>query len=510
MLTWARARKSTHPLAEEKGAKEVLAQLSSMDSLPALQRLSELLDGLKIARGISLGRLYEIVDAVDRTGRPHYRKALQEFLGHRHRLTRFQGNRIWTTAGEYVTQLAEAYQWCLAQLLAGAKGAADLRPQIVRIMGRSIRLRAAALKWDYLCYTAHFGKWAELYRLHYLAEVRGRLQEKVLLYRGGRLSTLEGEFMQALLLAAASPHALLPEQIDVAERIIASLPGHFALSNPGRAKQPYFFDPASGAPPVRELAGIRPPLTARRFGAGGAEEELQQLLRKGQRGTSARAELGLQSVSDEMLETTLRHLLRYWYELPPDRRHARQRRANGVVVVHGFERVAAHVGNMLVQSPLMSNEEVWIVENVADGGVGAVAKRPHGAWVSVGTLLAYRYADGAIWHAGIVRHLNEDDDQTLGVGIQVVAQGGVAISVRTVNTRSDLSDNGVLCVWLASAGCKADEMQLLMPASLYSPASVMEAALYDRKYLLSPVRSLEAGQGYEIALFRLHMADEQG
>ena len=393
--------------------------------------------------------------------------------------------------------------------MAGASGAADVRTHVARIIGRAIRLRAAALKWDYLCYTSHFGKWAELYRLHYLAEVRGRAHEKVLLYRGGRLSTLESEFMQALLLAAASPQALLPEQIDAAERIIASLAGHFALSNPERAKQPYFFDPASGTPPVRELTGIRPPLTARRFGAGGAEGELRQLLRKAQTGSLSRREFGLQGVSNEMLETTLRHLLRYWYELPSDRRHVRQRRANGVVVVHGFEEVVAKVGNMLVEYPLMSNQEVWIVENAADGGVGAVAKRPHGAWVSVGTLLAYRYADGAIWNAGIVRHLNDDDDQTLGVGVQIVAQGGVAVSVRSARPRADVPDNGVLCVWLASAGCKADEMQLLMPVSLYSPSSVMEATLYDRSYVLSPVRLLEAGLDYEIALFRLRMEGEQ-
>jgi hypothetical protein len=506
MLTWTKARRSNHPLADEEAAKHLLAHLSCIDSLSALQRLSELLDGLKIARGIGLGRLYDIVDAVDRTGRAHYRSASQEFLGHRHRLTRFQGNRIWTGAGEYVTQLAEAYQCCLAQFLSGTSGAAGLRPHIARIIGRAIRLQAAALKWDYLCYTSHFGKWAELYRLHYIAEVRGWKQDKVLLYRGGRLSTPESEFMQALLLAAASPQALLPEQIDAAERIIASLGvgGHLSLSNPERAKQPYFFDPASSAPPVRELAGIRPPLTARRFGAGGAEAELRQFLRRAQKGILGRGELGLQGVSSEMLESTMQHLLRYWCELPADRRHVRQRRANGVVVVHGFQEVVANVANMLVQYPLMSSQEVWIVENAADGGVGAVVKRPQGAWVSVGTLLAYRYADAAIWNAGIVRHLNEDDDQTLGVGVQVVAQGGVAISVRTARPRADVPDSGVLCVWLAGAGCNADEMQLLMPASLYSASSVMEATLYDRRYLLSPVKLLETGSDYEIALFKLH------
>jgi hypothetical protein len=507
MLIWTRTRKSRHPLADAEDARKLLAQLSSVDSLAALQRLCELLDGLKIAGGIDSARLYEIVDAVDRAGRPHYRSAAQEFLNHRHRLTRYQEDRIWITAGEFLTQLAEGYQWWLAQFLSGKRGPADGHAHFVRAIGRAIRLQAAALKWDYLRYTSHFGKWAELYRLHYLAEVRGRAHEKLLLYRGGRVSTPESEFMQALLLAAAAPSALLPEQIDAAERTVAALGEHLSLSNYERAKQPYFFDPASGTPPMRELPGIRPPLTARRFGAGRAEKELRDLLRRAQKRTLQRDDLGLQSLSDEMLEATLQHLLRYWCELPPDRRHVRQRRANGVAVVHGFDQVASHVGNMLTQPASTGNQESWIVENAADGGVGAVVKRPRGAWVKVGTLLAYRYAEAAIWNAGIVRHLNEDDDQTLGVGVQLVAQGGVAISVRSIESRADIPDSGALCVWLASAGCKANEMQLLMPASLYSPASAMEAALYDRRYVLSPVDLLAQGPDYEIALFQLRETD---
>jgi hypothetical protein len=37
----------------------------------------------------------------------------------------------------------------------------------------------------------------------------------------------------------------------------------------------------------------------------------------------------------------------------------------------------------------------------------------------------------------------------------------------------------------------------------------MEATLYDRRYLLSPVRLLEAGLDYEIALFRLRAVGER-
>src|SRR5215510_12509855 len=136
MLIWTRAKKSSHPLADEDGAKDLLAQLSSADSLSGLQRLCELVDGLKVARGIETARLYEIVDAVDRIGRVHYRSISQEFLNHRHRLTRYQENRIWVTAGEYVTQLAEAYQWWLAQFLSTKRGPTEGQTHFTRAIGR--------------------------------------------------------------------------------------------------------------------------------------------------------------------------------------------------------------------------------------------------------------------------------------------------------------------------------------------------------------------------------------
>ena len=44
-------------------------------------------------------------------------------------------------------------------------------------------------------------------------------------------------------------------------------------------------------------------------------------------------------------------------------------------------------------------------------------------------------------------------------------------------------------------------MKLLMPASLYSLSSPLEATLYDRTYLLVPLRLLEAGPDYELGLF---------
>ena len=88
--------------------------------------------------------------------------------------------------------------------------------------------------------------------------------------------------------------------------------------------------------------------------------------------------------------------------------------------------------------------------------------------------------------------MSEEDDQALCVGVESVARGGVAVSVSGGKRRADVHDDGVLCVWLAEAGCEAGEMKLLMPARLYARSSALAATLYDRRYLLIPLALLES------------------
>ena len=501
MFAWINAKRSEHPLEDPKDAAASLVELSKRDTLAALQELSELLDAVKTVKRLDIGRAYEIVDAIDRTGRLHYRRAAREFIFTRAQLTKFQANRIWTVVGEYLVQLAEAYQFCLAEYEAGANGAIALRSQLVRMLGRGTRLRAAALKWDYLRYTTQFGQWAEVYRLHEFAQVRDRADEKVLLYRGGQLSSVEREFVQALMLATAAPHGLLPEQIEVAERIASYFGEHFVLSTSARHKKPYFFDPASSAPPTREQPGVRPPSTARRFGPGTAEGELRQLARHAEDQGLALSDLSLEGISQDIVRATLQHLIRYWCEVPQERRHARRRLASRIIVVHGFDEVAAKVSSSLAAYPFVSDQEAWLVENSADGGIGALVSTPHGAWVGVGELIAYRLGESSPWNAGIVRHISQEDDDTRYVGVELLGPGQGIVSLYRPGRRRDAEQGGVRCVWLSGDTDQSNEIRLLMPRGLYSVHSSLEMRDDNRRCLLMPLRLLETGADYEVGFY---------
>jgi hypothetical protein len=324
----------------------------------------------------------------------------------------------------------------------------------------------------------------------------------VVLYRGGRLCTVEQEFMQALMLAVAAPHGMLPEQIDVADRVTARVAHLFTLADgPGaRGNRAYFFDPASSHPPTRELPGIRPPFTARRFGPGDAEPELRSLLRRAERGELRLSELGIDRHSEDVVVPTLQHLLRYWCDAPPERRHSRRREPQRITVAYGFEEVVAKVGNLPTAYPFVSAQETWLVENNAEGGIGALVASPHGAWVAVGSLVAFRYPEAGVWNLGIVRHLAEEKVDRF-IGIELVSRGGVAVSLGRANGRGAAAADDRLGVWLAGDPSQDGGIRLLVPRGMYSPSTRLQMRVYDREYLLVPRTQIASGPDYQIAFY---------
>jgi hypothetical protein len=502
MLGFSRRQHKTsdHPLARPAPTAEILQEIIERKGLECLQGLSEVLDILKTVRDLEVGRAFTVVDQVDRAGRPYWRRAANDHHAGVGKLTNYQANRIWVTVGEYIVQLAEAYESCLARCETGAVGSGALSAQVPRIIGRAVRLRVAAQSWDYVRYANQFGRWAELYRLYRLAELRGCADEKITLYRGGRLCTIEQEFMQALLLAVAAPHSMLPEQIDVADRTTAWLAHLFSLSGNGKANRVYYFDLASSNPPAREQPGIRPPVTARRFGPGDAQAELRRLAARADKGDLPLSEIGIDRHSQDIFAPTLQHLVRYWCDSPPERRHARRRAPQRISVSHGFEEIVAKVGNLPTAYPFVSAHETWLIENTGEGGIGAIVTKPHGEWAAIGHLIAFRYPEAGVWNLGIVRHLTEEKADRF-LGIELVSRGGVAVSLRTPKGGRSRSNTDCLGVWLAGEPWKDGTITLLVPRGAYSPSSPLLMYVHDRHYLLSPRDLAVEGADYQIARY---------
>ena len=111
-----------------------------------------------------------------------------------------------------------------------------------------------------------------------LAESGGFARENLSLYRNAAQdSSVEQEFLRAVMLAIASPGSMLPEQTEVAERLVAHCASHFLIGTRSTESMRYFIDMQADASPHRIPLSGRIPATARAFGAGNAIGELHRL-----------------------------------------------------------------------------------------------------------------------------------------------------------------------------------------------------------------------------------------
>jgi hypothetical protein len=492
------------PLAQPpaKAPGELLRGIPD-DPIAALQHLAGELDQISVQSQLSPTRIHELVDLIDRTGRPYYRTLADAFLQSHRALTKFQEERIWSTVTAYLTELTRGYRLCLARCEVGAAGSGILMAQLPEITMRALRASAVRLKWAYLHYRPpQAGHWGEIDGLYLLAESAGFARKRMEIYRGARHdSSVEQEFLQTIMLAAASPGSMLPEQIEVAERLIARCAPRFLLSAQAQPRLTHQIDLRADAGPQRVPESREMSSSTRWFGAGPGLEELKKLDASLRHGSTALSEIGLTpDVDHEVIQATAQHLARYWGPPVPARRHPREREATSVAVLHGFDEVAATLGGM--SYPFVSEEERWIVDNRSREGLHAMVRSPLGRWLSVGSLVAFRDSDNAIWTAGLVRRLAREDDDIRMVAVETLARGGAGVTV-VPHPAPKQQTEGTLCVLLPGPNGVGDEIRLLLPANKFSESAPLVMRAYERRYLLIPVRLMESGADCQVGRYKI-------
>ena len=136
MLRWMKRERSDHPLDNKDPSGTLLEGISGKDPIPALEQICMHLDAVKTAENLKPGRALEIVDLLDRTGRPLQRRLNHELLSDGHRMTKFHHVRLWNSVYNYWTELGDGYRFCLAKYEVGAVGATALKPYIPRVICR--------------------------------------------------------------------------------------------------------------------------------------------------------------------------------------------------------------------------------------------------------------------------------------------------------------------------------------------------------------------------------------
>ncbi len=507
MLSWIKGGTSNHPLDSKDTKVGLPADLARMSPVTALDQLGVYLNDLKTAENLRPKQALEIIDLIDRLGSPLQRKLIRDHLAQRQRLTKFHENRVWTAVYAYSRELADVYRLCLAQYQVGAVGATLLKPRLPQITCRALRACATQLKWMLLRYgPVEQRLWQEIGGLYRLSESLGFAQANCNVYPQLD-STPEREFLHATMLAVSSPDGLTPFQIEIAEHVIGKVANGFRVSPRPSSGIAYVVDLSGGHAPGRFSTNLKLTQDTRCFGPADATAEIERAVRFMDQHRAAPPDLGIGDEFDVgAVHATLTYLLRYWSAALPERRDRRRRHTERVAVVHELEEVLAAVGGLFLESTYASNEEEWVIENESESGFGAFVQNPRGAWLEVGTLIGIRREEGAAWSAGIVRRVSVDEKGNGYVGIQILAQGGTAVTILAASLSakgSSISAHGELCVLLPSSALKTGEAVLLMRPQLFSHSRSLLMSVYDRRYSLAPLGMVEQSAEFDLGRYRI-------
>jgi hypothetical protein len=490
--------RSDHPMADLKEAKRLLAGLSASDPCQGLDEATHYLESVTVEPGFRPEQRAQLIQLVDEAGQLLARKAGREYIASS-RIGKHQETKLWTLVYGYWKAAALAYVTCLDSYATGQKGAEALKGTVPLLGVRALRSLATQLKWLHVRYGPLDERiWLMINRTYALLESRKLAQAKVTVYPGvAAESTPEQEFMRVVMFSACSPDSLLPPELELAERIIASWTPRFVLVREHQPDTPYWVDIGAALPPVRIARPPPPAPGIRFFGAGPAFAEIDLLTQQIRNTREFPASLGVNdAITPDVALGVLEHLQTCWSPKLAERRHPRHRVKSRLTIAWGLDGILEVLAPGKSLSFDGSDYESWIVENVSVGGFGALVPEVRGDWLRIGCLLAMQPEGGDNWLIGVVRRLSRPSMQQAAVGIQTLARNAVPVVLRmhNGNTTSPDTETGILL----NPGGPEGEMQVLVHAGVHAPGQSLSFDLNGRHTVLLPVGVPERRNDYEL------------
>jgi hypothetical protein len=507
-LKWLGGSNGDHPMVNPVQARQIVSELPVKDAAKALEEITEWLESLNRSDGFRVDRRYECVDLLDGAATRHQRELTQEYLA-TPRVQKFLENRLWNAEFGFCKQLGDAYVRCIKECVSGLDGSSAVQRVLPALVARAMRSLTLQLKWILMRYgLAEKRIWSHLALLYRLAEQKGVTDQAIVVYPGPHgESTVKREFLKALMLPASSLDGLPPVKQQIAERAMAHFAESFVLSvEPDGCT--HSFELAAPRAPVRLVPRVAP-AGLLYFGAGEALARIDRLAEQiaAKDGVPQDFNLGGSYHKDEIIDV-LRHLAQYWSHKAPERGSERRPTAARITVVPGADEVFGALepsaGKNLDFSQNQTAES-WIVENVSDGGYGAIVPPQKIDWVRVGALIGMKGEVSDYLGIGVIRRITRDAHQQRRVGIQVLTKTAIPVRISKANTMSALNfdireETAILLTIKPDA---RGEVEVLLREGIFTGRDSLDMTLKDRNYLLVPLRIVEAGEDFYWARFKV-------
>ena len=406
----------------------------------------------------------------------------------------------WRALANYQRNVYSGYAYCLQQLPLPDRADETERQDALLLANRAMAALVAHKALMRIRYRdPHPAFWSDAHALFALVRSYDLAHAPARLYPASiQQTTVEREYITALLLDAAPTGNLLPAQTLCLHLILQHFSEHYRLADSFTPQKPFYIDLAKNKPPQRWLVGLKPRPEMCFFGFPHAVNRLGALREVTQARRVPPKWVQKSRIDADRFLALLDMLLEHWSETPPQRRGRRDRQVAAILATHGFAQVhrmiaysrfakegrqldyAASSAQDLVTFSVLKSVPVdapgqpaapdrpatpmevlqrfehagdsemierWSVVDMSEGGLGAVAQRHHG-WLRAGMLVGFRYHDCIDWRLAIVRRLSRTAQGQLGVGLECQAE--------TVGcARLKLENSPETAVWVA-AGSNGD------------------------------------------------------
>jgi hypothetical protein len=497
-------QKTEYPLADPRELKKIIGELPKENAFKALDEIVGWLESLEATDEVTADRLYEAVRHLEEAAQPHLRHLAKDYL-HSARLAPAEEKRLWSINFGFWNLLAGAYERCLDEMAAKPRMADHLKSALPAICSHLIAALAAILKWEQFHYgpsaNAH---WQRLGRALLVAEDAGVASKSVPFGQQAGLSSVQQEYLKAMVFHAASMDSLLPLEIDLAERLIGHFLPQFVFTAGAQHDSVYWVDLTLPQPPLRLARMPAQALpTQRFFKPGPAHAAIQSVLDILQRGGDIPPDINFGGqYHPKILIPVLRHLTVYLAPIPPQRKHDRHHVKHRMVVANGLINVVVAFSGQFGSRPVMPQMESWVVENVSRGGFGAVVSDIPADWLKIGALLAIQPGGGENWLLGIVRRYRRITEIDARVGIETLARHAVLVDLKPRMASSYAAVPGVSAL-LMHEGSEPGEVRVVLPPASFNLQEVLEYTADGKRQLLTPVALIEQSADYALARYRL-------
>ncbi|MBI5110327.1 MAG: hypothetical protein HZA62_16440 [Rhodocyclales bacterium] len=483
--------KTEHPLADAKEAKRILGEIATREPVGAAEEASGWLESIPAEQGFKPAQRLDLILRLDEATAAQSRRLARDYQPLVNG-SRAQESRHWDLSHGYWMLLLKAYLDCFVRLRAGDRDADAMRPQQHLLFSRLINAAAAELKWRQFHYGPVDGEtWRTLGSV-YLAAAEARLDRRPLVfYPGGNETTVEAEYLKALIFHASAMDNLKPLQIEIAERFIGYFLPFFALARELQADSVYWVDAAKALPPTR--LARKPDVTSTlRFFSGtravnAVTKTIEQI--KVEHRVPATINLGAQYEPDAVVPV-LEHLALNWAPKPPLRNTARRRINSPLKLVSGMNSVHQRLSGRAQNGEGM---ESWVIDDVSLGGMGAHAAQARRDWIRIGVMVAVQPDGGDNWLLGVVRRYVRTGPNEDSIGIETISK----------SPRAVLADAGGIYTeaLLLDVPEVGEYARMALPANALEDKVALVFKIDDKNARLHPREVLTTGPDFVVANF---------